>query len=35
VIGLFVDAGECAEDAADFDPDGDGSYALCPQWTAR
>jgi hypothetical protein len=34
-IGLFQDSGECAEDAAAFDPDGDGTYSLCSEWTGR
>jgi len=33
VIALHLDTGECADDVADFDPAGDGSYPFCPEWT--
>jgi hypothetical protein len=32
LIQMAIDTGECAEEAADFDEDGDGTYELCPAY---
>jgi len=32
VIGAFAADGSCADEAAEYDPAGDGSYADCPLW---
>ncbi|MCP4867194.1 MAG: Ig-like domain-containing protein [Proteobacteria bacterium] len=35
VIARWVDLADCEEQAASLDPDDDGSYADCPEWTTR
>jgi hypothetical protein len=35
VIARWFGEADCEEQAASFDPDGDGSFAACPEWTSR
>ncbi len=32
LIARFAASGECADEAAEFDPNGNGMYDLCPAW---